>query len=114
MDTELIENMDSHAQTEEPTEDSPTESNQRDNEHGSRSITWTLKCLQGKIDPKAYARLRSEINWAEVTEEGAMTFKSSDAEEIDDFSKKIRTIFAENEERNIVEAFSFTISSSPR
>ncbi len=113
MGAEQIENMDSHTPKEKPTEDLQSESSQQDNEHGSRNITWTLKCLQGKIDPKAYARLRSEINWAEVGDDGTMTFSSSDRDEIFAFSNKIKTIFAEKEENNLVEALSFSMTSRP-
>ena len=76
----------------------------------TRHITWTLTALDGQIDPKTYEKLKTEIEWSEIGDDGSMTFKSSDAEKMSAFSKKIRTIFAENED-NIVEAFSFSISS---
>ena len=104
-------NRDSYAETEKPTEDFLSESNHQEEETEPRTIRWTLSCLDGKIDPKAYERLKSEIEWAEVTDEGTMIFKSTDAAEIDAFSKKIRTIFAESEQHNIVKAFSFSITS---
>lgn len=114
MDAEQIESMDSHAPTVEPTEDSQAQSDHQDEEPEARNISWTLTCLDGKVDPRAYERLRSEINWAEIADDRTMTFSSSDRDEIFAFSEKIRTIFAEKEENNIVEALSFSISSRPR
>ena len=108
--SELTENMDSQPLPEKPYEDSQSESNHQDQPHALRTITWTLKCVQGKIDQKAYERLKSEIAWSDIGDDGAMAFKCSDAGEISAFSKQIRTIFAENEANNIVETFSFSIS----
>jgi hypothetical protein len=113
MNTELTD-KDLQLPTEEPHEDLQSESNEHSQEPGSRVVTWTLSCLDGKVDPKAYERLKSEIEWAEVAADGTMTFKSTNADEIDGFTKKIRTIFSENEERNTVEALSFSIGSKPR
>lgn len=109
MNTEFADNRVSQSLIAEPDEASESESDNQDKEPGSRNITWTLSCLDGKIDPKAYERLKSEINWVEVTDEGAMIFRSTEATEIDALSKKIRAIFAENEEANIVREFLFTI-----
>ncbi len=113
MDAELLEDMDSHVPTEEPTEDFPTESNDDDQELGARTVTWTLTCFDAKVHPKTYQRLKSEIAWSEEKDD-CMTFKSTVMSEIDIFSKQLKTIFAENEEYNTVREFSFTITSRPR
>ena len=73
-----------------------------------RHITWTLSCLDGKVDPKAYEKLKS-IAWSDIGDDGSMIFECSDAQMMSAFSKKIRAIFAQNEEDNTAEAFSFTI-----
>jgi hypothetical protein len=114
MDSELIHQRDSEPPAEKPQEVFSTESDEQDQELGSIAVTWTLSCLDGNIDPKAYERLRSEINWAKVADDGTMTFSSSDRDEIFTFSNKIRTIFEENEKGNIVEALSFTIRPAKR
>ncbi len=114
MDEELLEDRNSHVPTEIPNEDFSAESNHEDQELGSRTITWTLTCLGAKVHPKAYERLKTEINWVEMSEEGGMTFRSTDMDQIDAFSKKLKAIFSENEEHNTVREFSFTISSYER
>lgn len=106
MDTEL------QPQTENPHEDLQNESSQQDQEIGSRTITWTLTCSDAKVHPKAFQRLKSEIAWSEKDDDNCMTFKSTDMDEIDSFSKQLKAIFAENEEHNTVKAFSFTIRPS--
>ena len=49
MDTELIDNKGSQLQTEKPHEDFRSESDQQDQEIGSRTITWTLTCSGVKV-----------------------------------------------------------------
>ena len=109
MDAELIENQDAHVPTEKPHEDLQSDPNQQDQELRSRTVTWTLTCFDAKVHPKTYQRLKSEIAWSEQDNDGCMTFKSMDMGEIDIFSKKLKAIFAENEEHNTVKAFSFAI-----
>ena len=106
MDAGLLEDMNSHAPTAISNEDFSAE---QDQELGARTITWTLTCSDAKVHPKAYQRLKSEIAWSEQDNDGCMTFKSTDMDEIDSFSKQLKAIFAENEEHNTVKAFSFTI-----
>ena len=69
MDTELIDKKDSQLPTEKPYEDLRSESNHQDQELGSRTITWTFTCSGAKVHPKAYERLKSEIDWAEIAED---------------------------------------------
>lgn len=113
MDAELIDGTDSQPLSEKPHGEFQSEPNHQDQELGSRAITWTLTALDGKIDPKAYERLKSEIAWSDIGEDGTMYFKSKDADEMSAFSKKIRAIFSVNEDQNTAEAFSFSITSRP-
>ena len=112
MDSELIEDKDSHVPTENPHEDLKNESSQQGQEIGSRTITWTLTCSDAKVHPKAYQRLKSEIAWSELDNDGYMMFKSTDMDQIDSFSKQLKAIFGENEEHNTVKGFSFAIRPS--
>ena len=109
MDTRLVSNKDLQPLTEKPHEDLQNESNRQDQEIGSRTVTWTLTCSDAKVHPKTYQRLKSEIAWSEKDNDGCLIFKSMDMGEIDSFSKKLKAIFAENEEHNTVKAFSFAI-----
>jgi len=109
MDTELEESKASQESTEKPTEDFSTESKQDDQEIGPRTITWTFTCSGVKVDAKVYERMKGEINWVEVCEDGRMTFRSTDADAIDAFSKRLRTIFAEDGEKSTTKAFTFAL-----
>ena len=111
MDAGLLEDGNSHVPTETPNEDFSAESNHQDQELGARTITWTLTCFDAKVHPKAYQRLKSEIAWSEEDNDGNLTFKSMDMDEIDSLSKQLKAIFAENEEHNTVKAFSFAIKT---
>ena len=93
MEAELVENMDSHAPTEKPHYDLQGGSNQHDQEPESRLVTWTFECSGVKVSPKAYDRLKTEIEWTEAAHDGCMTFRSTDGDAIDAFSKRLRTIF---------------------
>lgn len=110
MDTELTDKKDSQIQTEKPHEDLRSESDQQDQEIGSRTITWTFTCSGVKVEQKVYERLESEIDWTEIAHDSCMIFKSTDADAIDAFSKKLRTIFAEDGEKSTTKAFSFTMT----
>lgn len=109
MDTELTDKKDSQLQTEKPYEDLRSESNQQDQEIESRTITWTFTCSGVKVGPKAYERLKSEIEWTEIADDRCMTFKSMDADAIDAFSKKLTTIISEDGEESTTKSFTFRL-----
>jgi hypothetical protein len=111
MNIELTDNCVSRPSSEKPAEDVSTESSQQDQEIGSRTITWTFTCSGVKVDAKVYERMKSEINWVEMCEDGRMTFRSTDADAIDAFSKKLRTIFAEDGEKSTTKSFTFGLTS---
>ncbi len=110
MDAELTDNKDSQP-PEEPNEGCQTQSDHQDGETEARTITWTLTALDGRIGEKSYKRLRSEIEWSDIGDDGTMTFKSSDAEVMTTFAKQIKAILAEDEQHGIVREFAFTITS---
>jgi len=114
MDAELEESKASQESTEKPTEDFSTESKQDDQEIGPRTITWTFTCSGVKVGPKAYERLKSEIEWTEIADDSCMTFKSMDADAIDAFSKKLTTIISEDGEKSTTKSFTFTLTPEDR
>ena len=68
MNAELTYNRDSPLTNgRNPMRISDSESEHQDQELGSRNITWTLTCSGAKVHPKAYEKLKSEINWVEMS-----------------------------------------------
>jgi hypothetical protein len=67
-----------------------------------------------KVSPKAYERLKSEIDWTEITHDNCMTFKSMDADAIDAFSRKLTTIISEDGEKSTTRSFTFTLTPEDR
>lgn len=114
MNGELMHKKDTQLPTEKPTEDLQSESSQQDQELGSRTITWTLSCLDVKVDGKTFERLKTEIMWAEIGDDGSMTFRSTNADEVDNFSGKLRKIFAEDGEESTTKSVAFTLTPDLR
>ena len=114
MDAEQIESMDSYAPTGNPLEGLQSESNEHYQEPGSKVVTWTFTCTGVKVGPKAYERLKSEIAWTQIADDSCMVFKSTDADAIDAFSKKLTKIISEGGEKSTTKAFTFTLTPEDR
>ena len=107
MNTEFADNRVSQSLIAEPDEDfakaNPTTRIRNLDQEISLGLflAWMRRSTR---KPTKGSSLRS-IGWRSLTK-ARMIFRSTDMDQIDAFSKKLRAIFAENEEANIVREFS--------